>query len=503
MHVVCEQFSRWRRFCHTYASELMLFIPMALMLFCIISIYTILRNLKDTLVVCCTGGGELLGFLKLYFVLPAVVLSSIILVHLLNIFDKKKLFIVIILFFLIYFLLFAFILFPLSDVLHIPEINIARLQMAYPRLYWLFPLIGNWSFSLFYIITELWASVVVCVLFWKVANDITKLQQAKRFYVMFSLIGEIGALVSGLLIVFCSNFSKTQANAGITKEAFSTTLFIQVSIVLLLGCLLLGTFLWLNKKVLSNADFSAPKTSCIEPRTKLGILKSFKLIITSPYLLRIAILFLAYGAAINLVENVWKGELREFCPDANDYNAWMGRFSTTTGAISILTAVVVQKLIRRFSWRVVASITPITLMITALVFYTFLMYKNYAGNNILLLGVSLSFLTVLAGFMQVSISKGVKYAVFDPTVQMAYIPLEPELRSKGQSIIGSLGTDGGKAIGAFIQSNLLIIAGGNVKLSDFANILCALVTVIVIGWLFAISELSKRFEAMTAHGKEQ
>lgn len=184
--------------------------------------------------------------------------------------------------------------------------------MAYPRLYWLFPLIGNWSFSLFYIITELWASVVVCVLFWKVANDITKLQQAKRFYVMFSLIGEIGALVSGLLIVFCSNFSKTQANAGITKEAFSTTLFIRMSIVLLLGCLLLGTFLWLNKKVLSNADFSPPKTSCIEPRTKLGILKSFKLIITSPYLLRIAILFLAYGAAINLVENVWKGELRDF-----------------------------------------------------------------------------------------------------------------------------------------------------------------------------------------------
>lgn len=319
---------------------------------------------------------------------------------------------------------------------------------------------------------------------------------------MFSLIGEIGALVSGLLIVFCSNFSKTQANAGITKGAFSTTLFIQMSIVLLLGCLLLGTFLWLNKKVLSNADFSAPKTSYVDPRAKLGILKSFKLTITSPYLLGIAILFLAYGAAINLVKNVWKGELREFCPDANDYNAWMGRFSTTTGAISILTAVVAQKLIRRFSWRVVASITPITLMITVLVFYTFLMYKNYAGNNILLLGVSLSFLTVLAGFMQVSISKGVKYTVFDPTVQMAYIPLEPELRSKGQAIIGALGTDGGKAIGAFIQSNLLIIAGGNVKLSDFADILCALVTVIVIGWLFAISGLSKRFEAMTAHGKE-
>lgn len=40
-------------------------------------------------------------------------------------------------------------------------------------------LIKNWDYSLFYIISELFGSVGVSVLFWQLANEIIKVDEAK------------------------------------------------------------------------------------------------------------------------------------------------------------------------------------------------------------------------------------------------------------------------------------------------------------------------------------
>ena len=48
------------------------------------------------------------------------------------------------------------------------------------RLKYSLSLLYNWSFSLFYIVSELWGSVGVSVLFWQMANDITPVWQANR-----------------------------------------------------------------------------------------------------------------------------------------------------------------------------------------------------------------------------------------------------------------------------------------------------------------------------------
>ena len=59
--------------------ELKKFLPMGIMMMCILFNYTILRDTKDTLVVNSPGGGaECLSFLKLYGVTPAAILFMII-----------------------------------------------------------------------------------------------------------------------------------------------------------------------------------------------------------------------------------------------------------------------------------------------------------------------------------------------------------------------------------------------------------------------------------------
>ena len=81
---------------------------------------------------------------------------------------------------------------------------------------------------------------------------------------------------------------------------------------------------------------------------------------------------------------------------------------------------------------------------------------------------------------------------------MAYIPLDPELKVKGQAAVEILAGRGGKSGGAFIQSTLLMIVGGGAKLSSLVDILGTIVMIVVIFWMISVAGLSKKFEALTA-----
>lgn len=480
--------------------ELKKFLPMGLMMLCILFIYTLVRDLKDTLMVShATGGGaETLGFLKLYGVTPAAILFMIVFVKLANIFDREKLFYVIVSFFLTFFIVFGFVLYPLRDVLHMSSETIASLQQSMPRLHWVFPVIGNWSYSLFYILSELWGSVVLSALFWQFANEITKVTEAKRFYSLFGFIGNFGLLASGSVIIICANLAKKSVALGVS-DAFGTNLRYQTAAVVLFGSVLLGLYRWMNKNVLTDPKLYMPgEGSKKKSKPKLGLAESAKVIFTNPYLLLIAVLVLAYGVSINLIECVWKGQIKMQYPDSNDYNALMGKLSFTTGCITILVMLVGANILRKFSWKAAALITPVFLLATSLVFFGVIMYENSNGMESNIMGVSVLMVAVVVGLVQNAFSKGVKYSLFDSTKQMAYIPLDSELKTKGQAAVEILGGRGGKSGGAFIQSTLLVAAGGGVSLSSMVNVLGSIVFIVVIFWIAAVFGLSKRFEALTA-----
>ena len=90
-NVTPEEFTGWRKILwpiHNF--ELKKFLPMGLMMLCILFIYTLVRDLKDTLMVskAVCGGAETLGFLKLYGVTPSAIIFMIVFVKLANIFDR-------------------------------------------------------------------------------------------------------------------------------------------------------------------------------------------------------------------------------------------------------------------------------------------------------------------------------------------------------------------------------------------------------------------------------
>ena len=43
----------------------------------------------------------------------------------------------------------------------------------------------NWTYSLFYLLANMWGSVVVSLLFWGFANEVTTVNEAKKYYPLF------------------------------------------------------------------------------------------------------------------------------------------------------------------------------------------------------------------------------------------------------------------------------------------------------------------------------
>ena len=58
-------------------------------------------------------------------------------------------------------------------------------------------IIRNWTFAVFYTMAELWGSVVVSLLFWGFANEVTSVKEAKKYYPLFGLGANVALIFSG------------------------------------------------------------------------------------------------------------------------------------------------------------------------------------------------------------------------------------------------------------------------------------------------------------------
>ena len=179
-----------------HAFELKKLIPMLMLFFLILFNYTVLRDTKDVLVVT-AAGAEAIPFLKVWGVLPFAVLFMFVYAKMSNTLSKPALFYTTVIPFIVFFALFSTVLYPLRDQLH-PNQFCDYLQTVLPKGFaGLIGILRCWTYSLFYIMAELWGSVALSLLFWGFANDITKVKESKRFYNLFGLGANFSLLAAG------------------------------------------------------------------------------------------------------------------------------------------------------------------------------------------------------------------------------------------------------------------------------------------------------------------
>lgn len=484
------RFSKWRSFLWPiHRHELKKVLPMLAMFFLIAFNYTILRNAKDTLLVTAPGSGaEVIPFIKLWVVLPMAILFMIIYANLSNSLSKQSLFYAALIPFLCFFGIFGYILYPLRDMLH-PHLSADTLQTILPAgLKGLVAIYRNWTFALFYAMSELWGSVMLSLVFWGFANQITQVSEAKRFYNLFGLGGNSAPIFAGLFTVHASQIDLSVSKA----EAYTAPIQLLCMTVILVGILIAVGYFLINRYILTDPLLYDQRISPpTKDKLKMSLKESFLFLAKSKYIGCLALLVIAYGVSINLIEVNWKNQVKLQYTNANDYASFMGYFSTWTGIASFLMVFFVGgNVIRRFGWTTAAMITPIVLLITSVAFFTFILFRDPIGPFVAFFGLSPLMLAVVFGSIQNIISKSAKYSLFDPTKEMAYIPLDEESKVKGKAAIEVVGSRFGKSGGAFIQQGLLLLFG---TIDAIAPFVAVVMIGVIICWMLAARSLGRQF----------
>jgi ATP/ADP translocase len=267
---------------------------MALLMFTILINQNIVRSLKDSLVHTLVGS-EVISFIKLWGELPLGILFVMIYTWLCDRMSTEKAFRVIFIFFLSFYLIFAFILYPNQDYFHPNIETIDSYIKLFPHFKWYIIMWGKWSLILVYIMGELWPMIIFTLLFWQLANKITKTEEASRFYPFFSLFGQANCLIAGSVVIYFSSNSHFLM-PFFSEITDSTEVMIKSNIVIVTisGIISLLIHAHIEKKIIKNEISTSLKKTHIK-KPELGLFDSFKMIIKSRYLGLMAIILISYS----------------------------------------------------------------------------------------------------------------------------------------------------------------------------------------------------------------
>ena len=477
-----------------YRGENKKFIPTLLIFFLIGFNYTLLRATKDALVVTApSSGAEALPFLKVWAVVPFAFLFTFIFTRVSNHMKRERIFYVMLSIFIAFFLFFTFVLYPFQDKLH-PHDLCDRIQSMLPLGFQGFvALFRNWTFTLFYVMSEMWSTIIMTVLAWGFANDVTSVNEAKRYYGLLGISINLSGIVAGSV---ATNLSQLSYNPLIPygSDSWGQTVFYLNGIIILTALCCMGLFRYLHKR---GYGYNAPDYHAQDSEpVKMGMRKNFAYLAKSKYLICIAIIVVMYNIAINLVEVVWKDQVKQLYPNPADFNAYMGQVLRWIGVIATATSILLtSSLIRRLNWTTSALISPFILLITGIGFFFFFFFKDSSLASVsILFGTTPLAMCVFFGSLQNCLARASKYTVFDATKELAFVPLNKESKLKGKAAIDGVGSRIGKSGGSLMHQSLLMVFG-TVTLST--PYVAALLLGAIGIWICAVRSLGKRFNALS------
>ena len=490
MHEIStKEFGKLRNFFWPiHRSELKKLIPMFVLFFLISSVYNMLRNMKIALIVTAdNSGAEVIPFLKIGAVLPGALLFTYIFTKLINRFHREQVFYAMLSGFLIYFSLFLFVLYPhhqalqLNGVADFLQANI----FVGEGFTGLIALVRHWNLTVFYVLAEMWSTVVLSVLFWGFANEVTKVHEAKRFYAIFALGANCSGIFSALIAHVVKNISY---NPVVPFDENTQWVFYQLIFVLLIGMVIIALFYWLNRSVFHLENVSSLQLP--DRNNKLSMRECFRYLAKSRYLGYIVILVVAYNVVYNLADVMWTEKVKLTYVHSLEVNDYMNQVVSVTGIIAVVFAFMVSgNVIRYYGWTATALITPIIWLVTSVLFCSALIFDGSFVMDMLagLISNPANFVLML-GSLQICFGRACKYTVFDETKEIAFIPLSPENQRKSKAIVDGLASRFGKSGGSLIYIFLFMLCG---NISNAVPYVSAIMLVAIVFWLYAVYGLGR------------
>lgn len=475
---------------HNY--ELKKLVPMFALFFMISFVYNLLRNLKIPLLIKAQGScPEAIPFVKVGAVLPGAVICTYIFTVLISRFNREQVFYAILGGFLVYFAVFLFVLYPNYQQFQLD--TLANFLQTYvftgEGSKGFIAAIRNLNFTIFYVLCEMWSAVVLSMLFWGFANEVTKMDEAKRFYAIFALGANMSGIGSGMLAHAIKRMPYMEYLPFGPSDQW---IFMQMCTVLGVGMVIISMFYTLNRTVfhLENVEaLQIPKKA----RNKLSMRECFSYLRRSRYLAYMVIIVVGYNLVYNLADVMWNYKLDQVYSSSQDYNAYMNQITLITAVIAVVLAFFVSgNVIRRFGWTAAALITPLIWLLTSIGFFSGLVLEGTVVFEVITTFVANpANLVLFMGSMQLCLGRGCKYTVFDEAKEIAFIPLPRENQRKGKAVVDGLASRFGKSGGSFIYIMLFSVLGGVANTIPYVT---AIIFVALAAWIYAVIRMGRIVE---------
>ena len=491
-----SQFSKLRGiFFPIYAYELKKIVPLACILFFSLFNHYCLKNIKDSLVVTAVGA-EAIAFIKLFLVPPAAILFMLVYTKVSDRLKNEHLYYATLGSFVSFFVLFVLVLYPLKNYVCPSADSIARFQTQFPSCGLAFAIIGVWPYALFFIFAELWSTFILSLSFWQFMNQITELQEAKRIYGVLLLLGQGAVTISGGVGFIASNIREKVS----CVDPWQITLYWLIGSVTVTSILSMCIYHWIYRHVLTDKRFyNKPELPGfhVKDKKKSSLWNSLKVVVRSHYVRLLIFLVFCYSVCDNILENFWKHAVKVLYPNINDYNTFMSMYTFIYGVLSMGVVLITGYIFRRFQWGVGAMLTPMVVLVGGVcLFLSFLGEQFLSGSVGMVAGIQTTI--VYVGLITLVLDKGFKMSFFDMSKEMAFIPLDDELKVKGKAITDVFGYRFGKSFGSGLQVILLslVSALSGVKATYESIAIYAFVVFLTCAtvWVISVFRLNRKIQ---------
>eukprot|EP00210_Caulerpa_lentillifera_P004622 g4408.t1 len=177
------------------------FLPMTALFFFMAFVNTIVSNLSMSLVITAQGGGAgVIPYLTAYVAFPMTLAATVLYTYASHFISRRKLFTITIGLFAAFNMVFALCLYPNHELLHLPGIADTLSRILPSGFDGAVGMVRNWTFSLFYCLSEMWGDMGITLLFWGFANDVTTSEQAPIFYPLMGIGANVAQTLGGIVL---------------------------------------------------------------------------------------------------------------------------------------------------------------------------------------------------------------------------------------------------------------------------------------------------------------
>ncbi|MDD9951389.1 MAG: Npt1/Npt2 family nucleotide transporter [Zetaproteobacteria bacterium] len=477
-------------------NEFSKFIPIAVIFFAIVYVYDLLRIIKSTMVVAQSDvGAQVIPYIKVYGVIPCALLVAQVVLRLLKSYGREQVFQILLICYALFYLLFVKFVYPYQNVLNLTYFENWAFQYTPGGVHGLVLMLSRWPSSLFYIATELWSSIAIAMVFWGFVNEVSRFEEATRFYPLYLLSGNAASILAGYTAKGVANHHyRPGMMLGSNSAEQSLWLIVLATVVAIVVALFSFKLLlkWHPELCTRSVQRASPSS---KSKHKLSLWESLKVLKTERHLVYIAILVISYNFVFNLSDYLMETQLKGiFHSNIQAMTSLKGDMAMATGYLSVFISLFVSgNLIRHCGWSFAAYATPLAVAVFGVGFYGILLFQQGAVTlaSWLNMGLNPAHIAMWSGFIQIVCSRGFKYTLFDTSKEMAYIPLSQDQQRVGKAAIDGVGSRVGKSFGSFTIQILLVVCSAHAVV-PVLSLIAICVTAL---WLFAISRLTLSMKA--------